>query len=297
MFSRRTDLPLDADILGRFLPWIIAFMVFLAILATAGMFVLQDAADRWSAGVTRTLTVQIPPPGDGHVAPPAEDERVLEALKILRTTPGIAEADVLNDDRLAELLEPWLGPSSVVAGLPLPRLIDVEIEASATVDSKELGRRLAEIIPGASVDDHRVWLDRLLSLLGAIEWVAMAILVCIGLATVGTVIYTTRTSLAVHHQVIEVLHLIGAQDAYVARQFAWRALSLGLRGGLIGLFLALPTLLAVGYLAAHIDAELLPRVSLDVAQWAMLAVIPLLASIVAMMTARVTVMKTLAAML
>lgn len=297
MFSRRTDLPLDADILGRFLPWIIAFMVFLAILATAGMFVLQDAADRWSAGVTRTLTVQIPPPGDGHVAPPAEDERVLEALKILRTTPGIAEADVLNDDRLAELLEPWLGPSSVVAGLPLPRLIDVEIEAGATVDSKELGRRLAEIIPGASVDDHRVWLDRLLSLLGAIEWVAMAILVCIGLATVGTVIYTTRTSLAVHHQVIEVLHLIGAQDAYVARQFAWRALSLGLRGGLIGLFLALPTLLAVGYLAAHIDAELLPRVSLDVAQWAMLAVIPLLASIIAMMTARVTVMKTLAAML
>ncbi|MDX9860432.1 MAG: cell division protein [Rhodospirillales bacterium] len=297
MFSRRTDLPLDADILGRFLPWIIAFMVFLAILATAGMFVLQDAADRWSAGVTRTLTVQIPPPGDGHVAPPAEDKRVLEALKILRTTPGIAEADVLNDDRLAELLEPWLGPSSVVAGLPLPRLIDVEIEAGATVDSKELGRRLAEIIPGASVDDHRVWLDRLLSLLGAIEWVAMAILVCIGLATVGTVIYTTRTSLAVHHQVIEVLHLIGAQDAYVARQFAWRALSLGLRGGLIGLFLALPTLLAVGYLAAHIDAELLPRVSLDVAQWAMLAVIPLLASIIAMMTARVTVMKTLAAML
>ncbi|WP_316978094.1 cell division protein FtsX [Shumkonia mesophila] len=297
MFSRRTDLPLDADILGRFLPWIIAFMVFLAVLATAGMFVLQDAAGRWSAGVARTLTVQIPPPTGERTVPPAEDPRVLEALKILRTTPGIARADVLNDERLASLLEPWLGPASVVSGLPLPRLIDVEIEAGATLDAEALGRRLAEAIAGASVDDHRVWLDRLLRLLGAVEWVAMAILACIGLATVGTVVYTTRTSLAVHRQIIEVLHLIGAQDAYVARQFAWRALSLGLRGGLIGLSLALPALLAVGYLAAHIDAELLPKASLGALQWGMLAAIPLLASAIAMMTARVTVMKTLAAML
>ena len=261
------------------------------------MFVLQDAAGRWSAGISRTLTVQIPAPGGARVSPAAEDERVLEALKILRTTPGVAEADVLNDARLAELLEPWLGPASVAAGLPLPRLIDVEIESGAAIDSDDLGRRLAEAIPGSSIDDHRVWLDRLLRLVAAVEWVAMAILVCIGLATVGTVIYTTRTSLAVHRQVIEVLHLIGAQDAYVARQFAWRALSLGLRGGLIGMSLALPTLLAIGYLAGHIDAELLPRATLSISQWGMLAIIPLLASAVAMTTARVTVMKTLAAML
>lgn len=297
MFSRRTDLPLDADILGRFLPWLIAFMVFLAILATAGMFVLQDAAGRWSSGVARTLTVQIPPPADETVPAAAEDPRVLEALTILRTTPGIARADVLDDDRVAALLEPWLGPAGVVAGLPLPRLIDVEMEPGAAIDSEALGRRLAGAVAGASVDDHRIWLDRLLRLLGAVEWVAMAILVCIGLATVGTVIYTTRTSLAVHRQVIEVLHLIGAQDAYVARQFAWRALSLGLRGGLIGLGLALPVLFAVGYLAAHIDAELLPRASLGALQWGMLVVIPLLAAAVAMMTARITVLKTLATML
>jgi len=297
MFSRRTDLPLDADILGRFLPWLIAFMVFLAILATAGLFMLQDAAERWSVGAARTLTVQIPPPAGEGAAPPGEDPRVLAALDILRATPGIARIGVVGDDRVAALLEPWLGPADVAAGLPLPRLIDVETAPGATIDSEALGRRLAETIDGASVDDHRIWLDRLLRLLGAVEWVAMAILACIGLATAGTVVYTTRTSLAVHRQVIEVLHLIGAQDAYVARQFAWRALNLGLRGGLIGLGLALPALFAVGYLAAHIDAELLPRASLGALQWGMLAAIPLLAAAVAMATARITVMKTLAAML
>jgi cell division transport system permease protein len=295
MFSRRTDLPLDADVFGRFLPWIIAFMVFLAILATAGTFVLHDSAGRWSAGVTHTLTVQIPPPAGDAATPPAEDARVIEALKVLRTTAGISRADVLDDARLAALLEPWLGPSSVVAGLPLPRLIDVETDGG--VDVGALRQRLAAAVAGISVDDHRVWLDRLIRLVAAIEWVATAILVLIGLATVGTVVYTTRTSLAVHHQAIEVLHLIGAQDTYVARQFAGRALSLGLRGGLIGLILALPALIAVGYLAAHIDASLLPKVSLGAVQWGTLAAIPLVAAAVAMLTARITVMKTLAAML
>ena len=295
MFSRRTDLPLDADPFGGFLPWIIAFMVFLAILATAGTFVLHDSAGRWSTGVARTLTVQIPPPAGDATMPPAEDPRVIDALKTLRTTAGIARADVLDDARLAALLEPWLGPSSVVAGLPLPRLIDVETNGNVDVDA--LRQQLAAAVNGVSVDDHRVWLDRLIRLVDAVEWVATAILALIGLATIGTVVYTTRTSLAVHHQAIEVLHLIGAQDTYVARQFAGRALSLGLRGGLIGLILALPALLAVSYLAAHIDAGLLPKASLGAVQWGMLAAIPLVAAAVAMLTARITVMKTLAAML
>lgn len=295
MFSRRTDLPFEADVFGRFLPWIIAFMVFLAILATAGTFVLHDSAGRWSAGVARTLTVQIPPPTGDKVTAPAEDPRVIATLKVLRTTDGISRADVLDHDRLAALLAPWLGPSSSIAGLPLPRLIDVETNGPVDVDA--LRQRLSGTVKGLSVDDHRVWLDRVLRLIGAIEWVATAILVFIGLATIGTVVYTTRTSLAVHHQAIEVLHLIGAQDAYVARQFAGRALSLGLRGGVIGLALALPALAAIGYLAAHIDAGLLPKASLSVIQWCMLAAIPLVAAAVSMITARVTVMKTLAAML
>ena len=82
----------------------------------------------------------------------------------------------------------------------------------------------------------------------------ISILALIGLATIGTVIFTTRTGLAVHQEAIEVLHLIGAQDSYIARQFATRALMLALRGGLIGLALAVPTLIAIGILSAAMDA-------------------------------------------
>lgn len=297
MFSRRSDLPLDGDVLGRFLPWIIAFMAYLAILATAALFVLDATAGRWSAGITRTLTVEVPPPADDAASVPAgQDPRVNEVLKVLRTTDGVTRADVVPEAQMLNLLKPWLGSFDSTAELPLPRLVDVAVASGADFDLDALRTRLAAAAPGTTVDDHRVWMDRLVRLVEAVQALGAAILVLIAMATAGTVVYTTRTGLAVHREAIEVLHLIGAQDSYVARQFASRALVLGLRGGIIGLVLAVPTLFAIGTLASRLDSGMLPDVSLGVAHWVGLAVIPLLVAAVAMLTARFTVTRTLAAM-
>lgn len=305
MFSRRSDLSLDADILGRFLPWVIAFMVFLAVLATAGMLVIEDATGNWRVGVSSTLTVQIPPPigntaataAQPAIQSAADDPRVQETLRILRTTPGVARADLVPEAEIAVMLEPWLGSGVAAGDLPLPYLIDVEADADTGVDVADLRRRLTEADPAILVDDHRVWLEKLVRLASGIEILASAVLLLIGLATVGTVVYTTLTSLAVHREAIEVLHLIGAQDSYVARQFAWRALNLGLRGGIIGLALAAPILLLIGYLGAALDAGILPQASLDKADWIILVVIPLATAAITMITARLTVLRTLARML
>ncbi|MBL6928574.1 MAG: cell division protein [Rhodospirillales bacterium] len=297
MISRRTDLPLDGDVLAGFLPWLIAFMVFLAVVAAAGMFILHDATANWSAGLTHTLTVQVPPTKGEKALPAAEDPHVLDALKVLRTTGGIIRADLVPQTEVLELLEPWLGRDGAAGDLPLPYLIDAEADPDAKFDIATLRSRLTKAHPGISVDNHRDWLDRLVGLIDAVEWIARGVLLLIGLATVGTVIFTTRTGLSVHRDTIEVLHLIGAQDDYVAKQFAWRALTLGLRGGTIGLALAAPTVLGIGYLASGIETGLLPDASLGVAQWIALAFIPILAAAIATLTARITVTKTLAGML
>ncbi len=293
MWARRSDLPLDHDALGRFLPWLIAFMVYLAALALAGMLVLNAMAARWDKGVGDTLTVQIAPAD----SPEKDARRMRSALDILRSTPGVARAQPIDEGRLMELLEPWLGTAGAAKDLPLPRLIDVELKSGARVDAAALAKRLAAAVPDAAVDDHRVWLERLIRLIRTVEALATAVLVLIGLATAGTVVFTTRTGLAIHHEAIEVLHLIGAQDSYVARQFAGRALAMGLRGGVIGLVFAVPTLLGIGYLAARMEAALLPDVTLDPQHWAALAGLPLAVAAIAMVTARLTVMRTLARML
>ncbi len=293
MFARRSDLPLDKDALSRFLPWLIAFMVFLAVLAMAGVLVLNATAARWDRGITGTLTVQIVPADD----PSKDDDRLQKVLKILAETPEVDRFETLGDDKLLALLEPWLGTGAGVQDLPLPRLVDVELKPDAELDVKALSRRVEARVPGVSIDDHSLWLERLVHLIRTVEGLASMILVLIALATVGTVVFTTRTGLAIHRNAIEILHFIGAQDSYVASQFAGRALTLGLKGGVAGLLLAAPTLWGIGVMARRMESGLLPDITLGPVHWAALAGLPVAVALIAMVTARLTVLKTLSRML
>ena len=293
MFARRSDLLLDKDALSRFLPWLIAFMVFLAILAMAGMLVLNATASRWDQGIRGTLTIQVMPTED----PAKDDERLQVVLSVLAQMPEIDRYEMLTDDRLLNLLEPWLGPAAGLRALPLPRLVDVELKTGADLNAEVLSRQLAARVPGTSVDDHRIWLKRLVRLIQTVEGLATLVLAFIALATVGTVVFTTRTGLDIHREAMEVLHLIGAQDSYIAGQFASHAFALGLKGGVFGLLLAVPTLLGIGYLAQQMDSSLLPDITLGPVHWSVLAGLPLVVSLIAMVTARITVMKTLSRML
>ena len=292
MLSRHTDLPLDRDVLGGFLPWLIAFMVFLAVVALAGMLVLHTLAGRWDRGLAGTMTVQAPASGDRQ----ADARNLSAAVTLLREAPGVDRAEIIDETRVMALLAPWLGTSASAADLPLPRLIDVTLLPGAAVDAQVLAQSLAAVLPGASVDDHRVWLDHMVRLIRSAELLALSVLLLIALATAGTVVFTTRAGLAVHQEVIEVLHLIGAQDDYVARQFAHRALALGLRGGILGLVIAVPALMGVGALARRLEAGLMPELALAPIQWAALALPSLAAAVIAMLTARLTVTRTLGRM-
>ena len=296
MFIRRSDLQLERDSLGRFLPWLIAFMVYLSILAMAGMLSLNNLAERWNKGLVGTLTVQVPPP-ETATATAKDSKRLGAILTVLEKTPGVVRVELLSEDHLMGLLEPWLGAGAVSGDLPLPRLVDVELEGSAEIDAMALQGRLDAIVAGTLVDDHGVWLERLLRLIKTVQALASAVLAFIGLATVGTVVFTTRTGLAIHQDAIEVLHLIGAQDNYIARQFASRALMLGLKGGIISLILALPTLWGLGYLVGSLQSGMLPDLTLPASGWLVLVSLPLAVALIAMVTARLTVMKTLRKML
>ena len=175
------------------------------------------------------MTIQLPP----------GDQTQLDAvLALLQATPGILSATPLDAKANAALLEPWLGPDVAIAELQLPRLIDVRMDSPSRGDRAALAERVAATVPGARLDDDRHWLDRLFSTALIVELIAAAIVVMVGGAMILSIIFATRTSLAIHHGVVEVLHLIGARDGYIASQFQWQALRLALRGGGVGLALA-----------------------------------------------------------
>ncbi len=289
----RSDLPIANDPSGRFLPWLVAVMVFLAAMALSGVMALDGMLDDWSRDLSGTLTVQVPP-GE---TPDETATRVERAVRLLRSTPGVQGAEVVPDQRLVDLLEPWLGSRELIADLPTPRLIDVDVSEARRPDVAGLAVRLSDAVPGAVVDDHRLWLSKLIQLAEGLRTVAWSVIGLVALSTAATVIHATRTALAVHKTQIEVLHLIGATDAYVAGQFARRALWHGLLGGIGGLLLSWPALWGIGGLADGLRGGMMPEVSLGVLNWAALALLPLCAGLLAMVSARRTVRRQLARML
>ena len=289
---RQQDIPLRRDGTARLLPWLIAPTVFLAAIAIAAMLALGGALQEWDRGLAGTMTIELPPDA-------SSDASVNAVVALLRRTQGIAGAAPL--DRVAEgrLLAPYLGTAVAPEELELPRLVDVRVAAGGALDVAALRAKLAQAAPGAVLDDHQQWLDRLYALALSVEAAALAIVAMVSAAAVLTVVFTTRAGLAVHRDVIELLHMMGARDRYIARQFQREALRLGFTGGVGGLILAAATIWLLGHAAAATSifgeqAALLPDLRLLAWQWGALVLLPVAAGIAAMATARLTVLRALA---
>lgn len=290
MAKQSRDLPLIEDAATRFLPWLIAFMAFLAALALIALLVFQDMVERWDRGLSGELTIQVP-------APTSEDLRqgqLDRVVTVLRQTAGLSGLTVLTQEETRGLVAPWLGEGLAATDLPFPDIITVTFDPARPPDLALLGQALESAVPGTLIDDHQQWLADLFRLAGAAELAALLVLALIVASAVITVVFVTRTGLAIHRQVIELLHLMGAQDRYIATQFQWHAFWLGLRGGLAGLVLAIGVAFGLEWLGGHADFALLPRLSLQPIDWLLLLLVPLAAALIAMVTATRTVLRTLA---
>lgn len=298
MAWRRADQALAPEDRRSHLPWIVAIMTFVAGLALAGALALSAMAGRWSADLTGVLTVEIAaePAND----PRSADERLEAVLTLLRATPGVDRATPVPLDRLAAMLEPWLGSAATSGELPLPRLIDVRL--SQPVDLAALGARLAATASGTTVDDHRRWLGGLLRFARNAVTLALAIVVLVGLAASGTVAFATRAGLAAHHAAIELLHLMGAQDAYIARQFARLVLlrsAIGAVGGIVVAVIVFYGLAISAQSNLAVDPESPAMAAghfLGVGDFALLLLLPAAIVAVATVTAWWTVMRALRSM-
>jgi cell division transport system permease protein len=133
-----------------------------------------------------------------------------------------------------KLLEPWLGQGLTLDELPVPRLIVVKIGAGAAPDIPQLRAMLAEQVPGASLDDHRGWIERMRTMAGSVVAAGVGVLILMFAATMLSVTFATRGAMATNKPVIEVLHFVGAKNGFIAGHFQRHFLLLGLEGGGIG---------------------------------------------------------------
>ncbi|MFY8091849.1 MAG: cell division protein FtsX [Niveispirillum sp.] len=283
------DIPLSQDATGRFLPWIIALMVYLAALALAVSLILSDLARRWDSELSAGMTVQVAPTGTANAR--ELDERVRKVMDALSASVFVADARRLSDTDARALVEPWLGDGALVAELPLPVLIDVRLADGADVAG--LSEQLTRAAPFVTVEDPARWLGDLRRLARSVQVVAVGIIALIGGAGIVSIIFAASAGFAVHRQEVELLHVMGATDSYVAGQFQRHMLRQSLLGGGVGFLLALATLWGLEQAGRGLGASLLPDMALSLRDWSWLPVVPLMAALLAALTARLTVMRAL----
>ena len=169
------------------LVFVIAIMAFLACLTLGAVAMINTSASQWQSDISREVTIQIKP-ADGREM----DKSIRDASRIALSFPGVSRVTALNDAATARLLEPWLGSGLELSELPVPRLLTVSIAEETKPDFAAMRTRLEAEVPGASLDDHRAWVERLTTMAITMVIVGLSVFGLMMAATVTTVIFATR---------------------------------------------------------------------------------------------------------
>lgn len=212
---------------GRALVAVVAIMTFLASITTGAVLLVRASAAQWQSDVASEITIQLRATSGRDI-----DRDVKAVTDAVRGQPGIVDARAFTKEESAKLLEPWLGTGFSIDDLPVPRIIVARVGGG--LDIAALQKRLVEIAPSVTVDDHRAWIERMRSMSGAIVLAGTGVLILVIFATVISVSFATRGAMAANRPIVEVLHFVGAQDRFIANRFFRHFLQLGLEGGVIG---------------------------------------------------------------
>ncbi|MEQ1494895.1 MAG: cell division protein [Novosphingobium sp.] len=275
------------------MPWVIAIMVALTVIAAAGGFALSNTASNATEALSGGVTVQVV-----EANPVERDRQAKAAARVLQATPGVVGVVIVSQDDVERLIEPWLGARAIVDQIPVPALIDVRMRAQ--VDGEVLGglrRIVRNVAPAARVDAQSTWLKPVFGAINSLQWLAFALVALLSLALAAAVLLAVRTALGANRETIEIVHLLGGTDSQIAWVFQ-RAIGFDAAGGgAAGLALGLVVVMFLGQQFGGMEAGLVSSGALDWLDWVLLALVPIIGVLLAVFTARLTVIRALRKML
>ena len=278
---KKNDFLFTKDATRFYFPWMCWLMVFISTFICGGGMLLYNSLTGWQRGVSESLTVQINTyDEDGRDRGELVLQDVEKALSILRTTPGVIGASVLSDAQMNDLMAPWVGADVAITALPVPKLIDVAIDADNPPFLEQLKADLNAHVPSATMDSHRIWLAELVKISNHILKLILFVLILLAATTGFTVAYTTRSTLKIHEAVIKLVHMMGAKDLYITNRYALLNSKYAFMGSIIGTLTALPLLWGI-ILFFKNTTDTIFQTQFSAIQWGILASIPVVVTILA----------------
>ena len=275
------------------IPWVIAILIALVVIATAGGLALRNLATAASTGLSSAVSVQVIEPN-----PDLRGSRSAEAVRTLTAIPGVSAVRVVPEAELVAMLEPWLGEGARSGDVPIPALIDVELADSAgPPEIARIEAALAAKVPGARVDAQGDFLRPVNDALAALQWLALGLVLLVALATAAAVWLAARNAFAAARETVEIMHLLGASGRQIAAVFLRDVLREAAAGALLGAGLGLAAVWLLGQQFAALGSGMVSGGGLMLADWLVIATVPLAGVLLALVTARITIALALKDML
>ncbi len=276
---------------GLMFATIMVIMVYLATLAMAMQMALAGVTYGVGSNLSKHMTVEIPAAPDNNET--VQANQLDQVMAKIKNMPEIGQIKPLPKMEVMRLLKPWITDSEVVKSLPIPKQIDIDLAAGRSITATNLQRQLMLIDDDIQVNDRAEWLEQLLLLINGLSAIAWLMISLTGLSLIVAIVLICRTIMAMQHDTIELLHLMGATDRDIAHQFQRHAWRLAWRSAFMGFFLAFLSIVGIAMLLVHF---LIAPPTIQ-QSWLMfvgvIASVPIIAIIVAIITARLSAMTLL----
>ncbi|MEE4315601.1 cell division protein FtsX [Erythrobacter dokdonensis] len=275
------------------MPWVIAILIALVVMAAAGGLALRNLADAARSDLAAAVTVQVIEPN-----PDLRGQRAEAAVAALEGMELVRSVRLVPQDELAELLEPWLGAAATSGDVPIPALIDVElVRRASSGEVAAIATALADVVPEARVDAQGDWLRPVYRALAALQWLALGLIALVALATAAAVWLSSRNAFASARDTVEIIHLLGGTDNQITGIFLRTVLREAAFGALLGTMLGLGAAWLLGQQFAALDSGMVGAGVLRLADWLAIALVPVAGVLLALGTARMTIALALRDML
>lgn len=292
---RKNEIPTEDEETSLFMYVLSSIYMYLFVVVLALVMAINTMVNRWEKDILGAITIQISPIEDENkkIDTAKTEEQLNKVLQYVENTDGVKSVHVLDNKTVEKLMTPWLGNKVDITSLPIPQLLDVQLEDNEEINYDEMTQGLHKVTPNAAIDNHRLWLNRLLKFADSLKSLALCVLLMVTGICAFSVYYSARTSLGINANSIEILHIIGAKDEYIAKQYAKSYAKIGFFSGVIGLLFAVPSIILVSKYGLSTGSGLLNSAGLSVIHWLIIMITPLFSLLYAMATAYYTVNKSL----
>jgi cell division transport system permease protein len=254
----QSHLALNTTSRAWFFTGLVVFMTCLCALSTSGMIFMNRLTHQWQNDLRGTITIELPSiTSNGETIPDIDMQERMDLIQteLKKMLPNDSRITPYKHEEVAAMIEPWIGKQVEGGTIPLPQLLDVETkEQIDTTLLEKMQTSLTKIHDSVIINSHTDWLQQVEKTAGTIK-IFLFILNAVIIATTCFLISgAVQDKIAIHHEQIGLLHIMGAFDRNIAQDFLKYATLIMLKACCIGLIIACLIISLIQANIHHLDS-------------------------------------------